>query len=228
MHYAPWFESGRYTADRDGWVEGAQQAAAQVRQLAYELRPPELDAHGLAGASRAAGLDRLSFEHVPGSHSELRLFTYAGGRRAAQVPALRLRGGELRGTFKTAVGLSKPEQAFDLHGSLVDDLIAFTVSFPQHGSITSWVGHVVGHGARLETVWHMTVRTPHPENRGEAWKGIWTGADSFSRTEPATVDVETTRRPPHPIRRCTCDGESSSRSAETAIAQGSSSARSST
>jgi hypothetical protein len=107
--------------------------------------------------------------------------------------------GELRGTFKSNVGLSQLEETFELSGFQLEDLVAFTVSFAQHGSITSWVGHVVADGTRLETVWHMTVRTPHPQDGRETWKGIWTGSDTFSRAEPAAAESGPGRIPSHPL-----------------------------
>lgn len=95
-------------------------------------------------------------------------------------------------------------QSFPLVGFARGDLIAFTVDFGRHGSLTSWVGHLVvepGEAPRIESMWHMGVLVPHPERNEERWKSTWTGADEFRHgPRPPGPRADGSRRaPPQPL-----------------------------
>jgi len=45
--------------------------------------------------------------------------------------------GHLSGTFRTAVGMPSPEETFPLCGFVQGDLIAFSVNFGLHESVTA-------------------------------------------------------------------------------------------
>jgi len=98
-------------------------------------------------------------------------------------------GDTLSGRFVPGVGIHKGE-AFPLTGRVSGDQIAFFVPFGAEGSISAWTGHVRrdASGDQLDTLWNMTVRVGAKEPDG-AWRGIWSGADTFARGEPALVRV---------------------------------------
>jgi hypothetical protein len=90
--------------------------------------------------------------------------------------------GRLHGRMTVGDGKARTE-AFPLVGFVRGDLVAFTVDFGRHGSLTSWIGHVHdsdGQRPRLETLWHMATRVPHPEDPSQRWKSTWSGADEFT------------------------------------------------
>jgi hypothetical protein len=104
---------------------------------------------------------------------------------------LRASGGSLSGTFASSVGLTKPGgREAAVVGFSSDNLVSFVAAFPEHGSLTAWVGHALGAGdeGTLELQWQMTVALPGKEDRGELWRGIWTGFDVFRRQLPAKID----------------------------------------
>lgn len=101
--------------------------------------------------------------------------------------------GLISGIFRTG-GAGKHTEVFPLTGFVLQDVIAFSVNFAEHGSVTSWVGHIEQHARgedaeTIETLWHMAVAVGNNEKL--AWKSIVSGADRFHRGK-ARAEDETT------------------------------------
>lgn len=91
--------------------------------------------------------------------------------------------GRVSGRFRTAVGVPAPEETFPLCGFVEGDLIAFSVSFGVHESVTAWAGQhtiVDGH-ERIETLWHLARNIADEDEARALWSAILSGADSFAR-----------------------------------------------
>jgi hypothetical protein len=110
--------------------------------------------------------------------------------------------GRLVGTFETGVGLSERGERFPVTGFTCGDLVAFTVTFRDRHSLTSWVGHAFGSGdeQRMETLWHMAVEFPPNHKPDEKWKGTWAGSDVFVRERHPRL-LKLRRQPSHPAVR---------------------------
>ena len=91
--------------------------------------------------------------------------------------------GRLSGTFRTAVGVPAPDEGFPLCGFAQGDLIAFSVGFGVHESVTAWAGqHTVVNGReRIETLWHLARNIPDEDEDRALWAAVLAGADSFER-----------------------------------------------
>jgi hypothetical protein len=110
-----------------------------------------------------------------------------------------LDGRRLAGRFRSGTGLAQGRGS-ELVGFVSGSLIAFTVNFGAHGSLTSWVGHIVMENGtpRIHANWSMCVELPREET-DELWRGTWTGADTFERG-PATEERRPPRtQPSHPL-----------------------------
>ena len=105
--------------------------------------------------------------------------------------------GRLAGSFMPGVGFGRNE-AFEVGGFAREDLVAFTVDFKGHRCVTAWCGHVLDDagGPAIDALWQMAVHVPGPGT--EAWKGLWSGADLFTRGRPSTRRPH--GRPSHPVR----------------------------
>src|SRR5512134_2700576 len=80
--------------------------------------------------------------------------------------------GALAGRFRP--GGAAREHDYALCGYARGDRVAFVVGFDRHGTLASWVGHVIDDdGPAISTLWHMALTPPHPERRDERWRGIW-------------------------------------------------------
>jgi hypothetical protein len=108
--------------------------------------------------------------------------------------------GKVTGTFSGRPGVGEEPERFELLGFATEELVAFSVNFGRHGSITSWVGHLVARPEEeeLQLLWHMTVRVPGAGRGAERWRGIWSGADVFRRRPVAPGEREPGRLPSHP------------------------------
>jgi hypothetical protein len=111
---------------------------------------------------------------------------FSGAWRNQRGSSLELRVDErglVGGTFRTAVGVPTSQEHFPVCGFVQGDLIAFTVSFAPHDSVTAWVGqHTVIRGReRIETLWHLAKDIPDEEEERGLWAGILAGADAFER-----------------------------------------------
>jgi hypothetical protein len=91
--------------------------------------------------------------------------------------------GRVSGTFRTAVGVPSPTETFPLCGVAQGDLIAFTVGFGVHESVTAWAGQhtLVGGRERIETLWHLARNIADEEEDRALWAAILAGADRFER-----------------------------------------------
>ena len=91
--------------------------------------------------------------------------------------------GRVSGTFRTAVGAPSPEESFPLCGIAQGDLIAFSVGFGVHESVTAWAGQhtIVGGCERIETLWHLARNIADEDEDRALWSAILTGCDSFER-----------------------------------------------
>src|SRR5512138_1484285 len=77
--------------------------------------------------------------------------------------------GRVSGTFRTGVGVPSPHESFPLCGFARGDLIAFSVDFGVHESVTAWAGQHTEAGGRerIETLWHLARNIPDSdEERG--------------------------------------------------------------
>ena len=83
--------------------------------------------------------------------------------------------------FRTAVGVPSPKESFPLCGFVEGDLIAFSVSFGLHESVTAWAGqHTIVDGReRIETLWHLARNIADEDEPRALWSAILSGADSF-------------------------------------------------
>jgi hypothetical protein len=91
--------------------------------------------------------------------------------------------GRVSGTFSTAVGVPSPAETFALCGFAQGDLIAFSVGFGVHESVTAWAGQhtIAGGRERIETLWHLARNIADEDEDRALWAAILTGADSFER-----------------------------------------------
>lgn len=103
--------------------------------------------------------------------------------------------GAVNGEFQSGVGLAEPGEKFPVTGFASDDLVSFVVDFSRYGSITCWSGHLAD-GA-IEAVWHMALGAAKAPGSRNAWKGTWTGFDTFRR-EPGPAR-RVARVPSHPV-----------------------------
>lgn len=109
---------------------------------------------------------------------------------------LKVSKGAVTGTYHTAVGAPKPADTFDLIGTVSEDIISFIVSWKNqtadHQSITAWVGQMTKDDDqatdRIETLWHLAVNIPDPDEPKHLWGTMRTGADRFRRNPFPNVD----------------------------------------
>ncbi|MEW6267778.1 MAG: avidin/streptavidin family protein [Thermodesulfobacteriota bacterium] len=111
--------------------------------------------------------------------------------------------GRVTGIYRTGVGTPKPSAQFDLVGFVAEDVIAFSVNFGTHGTLTSWVGqHTEDErgNAEIRTLWHLARNVPDADEPAKLWGGVWSGCDTFRRTEPAAAPAARVKAlPSHPI-----------------------------
>ena len=113
--------------------------------------------------------------------------------------------GAVSGTYQTGVGLPDRQETFPVAGFAAGDLIAFTVNFGSHGSLTAWAGQHTRDGSgteRLDTMWYLARNVPDADEPQRLWGGIWSGADVFRRTPYAAAERPTGRTalPSHPVK----------------------------
>jgi hypothetical protein len=104
-------------------------------------------------------------------------------QRGSSIELLVDERGRVSGTFHTAVGTPSPQESFSLCGVAQGDLIAFSVGFGAHESVTAWAGQltITGGRERIETLWHLARNIPDEDEDRTLWAGILAGADSFER-----------------------------------------------
>lgn len=104
-------------------------------------------------------------------------------------------GGALSGRFRPG---GEPEREYALTGFTWGNQVAFVVAFERHGTLASWVGHLVedAGGDELQTLWHMVLQPPHPAKKDERWRGTWAGSDVF---RPGAAPKDRPRKPILPL-----------------------------
>ncbi len=111
--------------------------------------------------------------------------------------------GRVTGTYRTKVGAPKPSAEFPLVGFVSGDLIAFTVNFDGHGTLTAWAGQHTENErgeSEIRTLWHLARDIPDADEPKKLWAGLWSGCDIFRRAEPSTAESERVRTmPSHPL-----------------------------
>jgi hypothetical protein len=109
---------------------------------------------------------------------------------------LKVAKGAVTGTYHTAVGAPKPQDTFDLIGTVAEDLISFIVSWKNQAadyqSVTAWVGQMAkdddGVTDRIEMLWHLALNAPDDEEPAKLWGTVRTGADRFRRNPFPNTD----------------------------------------
>jgi len=95
---------------------------------------------------------------------------------------LRESAGIVSGTYRTDVGRPDSGEAFSLVGVAHGDMIAWTVDFGDHGSLTAWTGRHVDDGdPRIETLWHLVRDRDDTGAPLPPWASTLTGAATFRR-----------------------------------------------
>jgi hypothetical protein len=103
--------------------------------------------------------------------------------------------GMLSGTFTTSANGCSPE-THSLTGFASGRVVAFSVQFPLHKCVTSWVGHYSEDGA-IECLWNMALDV---DNDQPLWKSTLSGADRFV-AGPCKYSLQSSRTAPasHPL-----------------------------
>ena len=96
---------------------------------------------------------------------------------------LRTVDGVLQGDYHTSVGRPDSATAFPLVGVVNGDMIAFTVTFGEHGSVTAWAGRRTAEG-RIETLWHLVRNKDDSGAPLPTWCSTLAGAAVFERVTP--------------------------------------------
>lgn len=130
--------------------------------------------------------------HTP-SHPEVKsdaplVYNFVGrwrNQHGSELNIEQVQNGKIRGTFKTGVGAHEPDEEYELTGFVSGPLITFSVNFGKFNSLTSWTGqHARPNGEdKIETMWHLARILPEKSEKDCLWAGIWTGADTFERSE---------------------------------------------
>ena len=109
-------------------------------------------------------------------------------------------GQRLTGRFRSGTGLAKGRTEADVVGFVSGNLVAFTANFGAHGSLTSWVGHLImeTREPRIHAIWNLCVDVPFGSTE-ELWRGTWTGADIFERGTASEERRTPSTQPSHPI-----------------------------
>lgn len=106
--------------------------------------------------------------------------------------------GSLSGHYRTELGQPDAQSAFALTGWAQGDVVAFSVSFTDYGSITSWSGQLAedDKGDFIRTLWQHTRDIAEGDEAEDLWRSITAGAATFRRADAAMQSVP--RRSPAP------------------------------
>jgi len=87
------------------------------------------------------------------------------------------------GTYNSANSAGGPPVTGAIKGSVIDDLITFSVTWQRSGSITAWTGQLVQDGAapKIRTLWHLVTNIPDGDEPTKLWMSTYAGADEFLR-----------------------------------------------
>ena len=95
------------------------------------------------------------------------------------------KNGALTGTYRTGIGLPKPDEEFRLRGFVSGDLIVFCVDFGRYHSLTSWAGQHTQDGNGKEviyTLWHLAQNVRDEDEPDDLQLvGILAGANEYRR-----------------------------------------------
>jgi len=93
--------------------------------------------------------------------------------------------GSLSGHYRTELGQPDAASQFALTGWAQGDVVAFSVSFTDYGSITSWSGQLSEDdaGDYIRTLWQHTRDIPEQDEAEDLWRSITAGAATFRRAE---------------------------------------------
>lgn len=96
--------------------------------------------------------------------------------------------GSLSGYYQTELGQPDADSQFDLTGWAQGDVVAFSVSFTEFGSITSWSGQLSedDQGEFIRTLWQHTRDIADADEAEDLWRSITAGAATFRRADAAT------------------------------------------
>ena len=97
---------------------------------------------------------------------------------------LRETGGIVAGTYRTRVGRPEDTESFALVGIARDDMIAWTVDFGDHGSLTAWTGRRIDDDdPRIATLWHLVRNRDDAGEPLAPWASTLAGAAVFRRPD---------------------------------------------
>ncbi|MGJ8560442.1 MAG: avidin/streptavidin family protein [Litorimonas sp.] len=97
--------------------------------------------------------------------------------------------GSLTGHYRTELGQPDADSQFALTGWAQGDVVAFSVSFTDYGSITSWSGQLSedGDGEFIRTLWQHTRDIAEDDEAEDLWRSITAGAATFRRADPTLI-----------------------------------------
>lgn len=98
--------------------------------------------------------------------------------------------GSLSGHYQTELGKPDADSQFTLTGWAQGDVVAFSVSFTEFGSITSWSGQLSedDDGAFIRTLWQHTRDIAEEDEAEDLWRSITAGAATFRRADLTAED----------------------------------------
>lgn len=93
--------------------------------------------------------------------------------------------GSLTGHYQTELGSPDAATKFPLTGWAQGDVLSFSVSFTDFGSITSWSGQLTedDSGPFIRTLWLYTKDIPDEAEADDIWKTVNTGFAEFRPVE---------------------------------------------
>ena len=99
--------------------------------------------------------------------------------------------GSLSGHYRTELGQPDAASQFALTGWAQGDVVAFSVSFTDYGSITSWSGQLSEDdaGDYIRTLWQHTRDIPEQDEAEDLWRSITAGAATFRRADIPAQNV---------------------------------------
>lgn len=92
--------------------------------------------------------------------------------------------GNVKGIYKTNVGMPASTEEFPLVGFASGDLISFTVNFGKYGSLTAWTGQHTENeegDPEIHTLWHLAENILDEQEPYHIWAGILAGSNRFTR-----------------------------------------------
>ncbi|GHA85732.1 hypothetical protein GCM10009069_06180 [Algimonas arctica] len=97
--------------------------------------------------------------------------------------------GSLTGHYRTELGKPDADSQFALTGWAQGDVVAFSVSFTDYGSITSWSGQLAqdDQGDFIRTLWQHTRDIAEEDEVEDLWRSITAGAATFRRADASVI-----------------------------------------